>query len=839
MEKESVKKFDLEAAFKALDEIEIPQTKGIKANRVDLKERFGHKPATETLVEDYYDVSSTEDLEEAKDERDAEVAQAKLARIEKIVDLDAETADDLLPSYVGKVIMQCPQCMTLFYKNPEDIEHSEENPDIVNLNEPCQHCGNTSGYTLIGKVDSVGSDEADKYEETPADENELDLDFDAGTEEVDAEGTGEGAEEMSNEETSDEELDLDLNLDEVPEEEPEEEKKEESLNLSKETSENETEHKSENLTLNEEAADESLNTSEVQKEAEEGSELKTENESENLTLNEEVDKDLDKKLKAHNDYIAYLQQMIKQEEEALKKAENDEIKAAIQRRLDAFNADLEAALPEAVKEEAPVEEVPAEEPVEEAPVEEEPKAEEEAPVEEALTEKTEECKVVLSDKPEKEVFAGSKEDCEKIIEQNKETNTAKEHGLEIVEPAVDESLNKSEEVSENETEEKSDNLTLNEGAEAEIDSIIASWGLNESLTEEGNLDRLLDSDEFKTPVSEEEIDAAREDVKEEGLEECNKQKLTEEPDPEVSAIIDSWEDAPVEEGYTGNPAERTTHLEYTDDNPADGKAVLPDNIEKQLTEDAECKDGECEKPLEECGENCEEPLKEEDEVPAEEEAPVEEPVEAPVAEEPVIPENSEEVSFTTEEVKEVATDVAQAVYAPVEDEEEAEKQAEEIAEVVEEKVNAAIEEKVEEANEGEAEEPVESEEAPVEAEEPEFNEDDIDELDECSLNKHIDEYLHEVYSNVKSYETTGCELKEGKLIVEGKISFNSGKEKLTMFEFLPAYCEGKLFFEGYNKDFSEDKAFTLNCSINESKTLITESFGYKYKINENLVEGLK
>ena len=127
----------------------------------------------------------------------------------------------------------------------------------------------------------------------------------------------------------------------------------------------------------------------------------------------------------------------------------------------------------------------------------------------------------------------------------------------------------------------------------------------------------------------------------------------------------------------------------------------------------------------------------------------------------------------------------------------------------------------------------------VEIEEPEFSEDDIDELDENSLNKHIDEYLKEVYSNVKSYETTDCELKEGKLIVEGKISFNSGKEKLTMFEFLPSYRKGKLFFEGYNKDFSEDKAFTLNCSINKSKTLITESFGYKYKINKNLVKGLK
>ena len=349
--------------------------------------------------------------------------------------------------------------MTLFYKNPEDIEPSEENPDIVNLNEPCQHCGNTSGYTLIGKVGAVTEDEADKYEEAPAEENELDLDFDKGTEEVDAEGTGEGAKEMSDEETeetkeessdetsSDEDLDLDLNLDEVPEEEPEEEKKEESLSLYKETSEDESEHK-----------------------------------SENLTLNEEVDKDLDEKLKAHNDYIAYLQQMIKQEEEALKKAENDEIKAAIQRRLDAFNADLEAALPDAVKAEVSVEDI-AEEPVEEEtkteeekveePVEEtaEEKAEEEAPVDEALTEKTKECKVVLSDKPEKEVFAGTKEECEKIIEKNKETKTAKEHGLKIIEPAADE----------NKVEEKSEKSALKESVESEIDSIIASWGVNESL----------------------------------------------------------------------------------------------------------------------------------------------------------------------------------------------------------------------------------------------------------------------------------------------------------------------------------------------------------------------
>ncbi|MBP5694617.1 MAG: hypothetical protein J6X03_04145 [Bacilli bacterium] len=216
---------------------------------------------------------------------------------------------------------------------------------------------------------------------------------------------------------------------------------------------------------------------------------------------------------------------------------------------------------------------------------------------------------------------------------------------------------------------------------------------------------------------------------------------------------------------------------------------------------------------------------------AKEEASVEEePVEGePETEEEAPVEEAQPIETTVEEVKEIAIEVANKVAEPVEDEEAAEEQQEEIKEIVDETVGEKLgEEKPEES---------EAEEAAVE--EPEFSEDDVDELDECSLNKHIDEYLQEVYSNVKCFEATDCKLHEGKLIVEGKISFNSGKEKLTMFEFLPSYCEGKLFFEGYNKDFSEDKAFTLNCSINESKTLITESFGYKYAIGENLVEGLK
>ena len=61
--KESVTKFNLEAAFKALDEIEIPVAKkGIAANKVNLKETFNRKSKLDLLMEDYYDVNDTEEL---------------------------------------------------------------------------------------------------------------------------------------------------------------------------------------------------------------------------------------------------------------------------------------------------------------------------------------------------------------------------------------------------------------------------------------------------------------------------------------------------------------------------------------------------------------------------------------------------------------------------------------------------------------------------------------------------------------------------------------------------------------------------------------------------------
>ncbi len=314
--KESITKFDLESAFKALDEIDIPQVGKVRANKPALTEIFSRKSKFDALMEEYYDISSSAGLEDAKEAREAEIAQAKLERIEKIVDLDAESAEDLLTSYVGKHIIQCPQCMTLFYKNPEDVVASEEDPTTVNVNEVCQHCGNESGYSLIGKV---GEAEPEVAEEPAVEEGELDLNLD------DEGPAEEGAEDIPVDDLNfDDELEeLDLDIEEDPEEE---EKKEESF-----------------VAPTGEALVEELSD----------------------------DKELDAKLEAHNEYIEYLRSKLSEEETALEKTENAQVKEAIQRRIDALKADLEAALPEAVKNDEAIEE-PVEEAAEEveAPVEE-------------------------------------------------------------------------------------------------------------------------------------------------------------------------------------------------------------------------------------------------------------------------------------------------------------------------------------------------------------------------------------------------------------------------------------------------------------------------------------
>jgi hypothetical protein len=489
--KEPITKFDFEDAFKALDDIPVPTAeKGIRANRQDLRETMRRVDKFELLFEDFYDVNDSSDMEAASEEREAEVAKAKLARIEKIVDLDAKTEDDILPSYVGKIIIQCPQCMTLFYKNPEDIQNDEENPDTVNVNETCQHCGNTSGYEIIGKVaeettpveDTATSDSTSELDDAGMGDGENDISVDDTAEE--------GTEETSDESEVDElsaEVDLDeLDLDNLEFEEEEEEKNE-SLNLSK-----------------------------ALKDAEEESDLKTENGSKKLTLNEDIDENLDDKLKAHDEYISHLRATIEQEETALNKVDNEQIKASIQGRIDALKAELEAALPDAVKVEAPVEDtevteietLETEETVEETA--------EETPAEENETE--EKVTEALNEAADKEIafmdLTGSLADCEDTYQKKIEKDGFKgdirainDSAMKNLVDAVNSGANVVLYTCDDDYKTNCKEIVDKKNFKVVM---MTKEALTESLTEADGIsanefDELIKSKEFQKPVSEDEV----------------------------------------------------------------------------------------------------------------------------------------------------------------------------------------------------------------------------------------------------------------------------------------------------------------------------------------------
>ena len=139
--------------------------------------------------------------------------------------------------------------------------------------------------------------------------------------------------------------------------------------------------------------------------------------------------------------------------------------------------------------------------------------------------------------------------------------------------------------------------------------------------------------------------------------------------------------------------------------------------------------------------------------------------------------------------------------------------------------------------------------APVEGEEidlgsaEDFSDDeidfDMDEIDEESADNLGESYLKRVYENVDSFKTTNSYIRENKIILEGVISFTSGKKSKTGFilESKSADRTGKVSFTGYNKHFTEDKNAYLFEGKIKDKRLILEKLSYRYTMNESLIRG--
>lgn len=198
-----------------------------------------------------------------------------------------------------------------------------------------------------------------------------------------------------------------------------------------------------------------------------------------------------------------------------------------------------------------------------------------------------------------------------------------------------------------------------------------------------------------------------------------------------------------------------------------------------------------------------------EELTPEQKYPIKSPIAENIEEPEKLTESMEDISITTED------EVIKVKATPRADKETIEPVTEE-----EVKEMASEEEVAEEA-------PVEEE--PVIEEAPEENI-EMDEIDEESLNKLGESYLKKVYENINGFKTLKPILRNDKMIVEGLISFKSGKKAKTkfIFESVAATKRGKVKLLGLNENITQNKkAFTLIGEVKDKK-LIVESLNYNY-----------
>lgn len=130
-----------------------------KAQQVSLGNKYAAATKKESLDESKsFDLSDRDDMADAKAELDKKDDET----VEKIVDASAEAVEDLKKSYIGSMILRCPTCHTMIYKDAEDLvvddDASTEDAVIYNTDDECPHCGAKDGYELIGQVASVDAD---------------------------------------------------------------------------------------------------------------------------------------------------------------------------------------------------------------------------------------------------------------------------------------------------------------------------------------------------------------------------------------------------------------------------------------------------------------------------------------------------------------------------------------------------------------------------------------------------------------------------------------------------------------------------------------------------------
>lgn len=740
---EKVTKYDFETAFRELDDIPTPLTEGLRPVKDDFDNGpVAAVPHTDCLLEDYYDVNSKNDLEQAKEDRTDDIAKAKLARIERIVDLDAKTVDDLQPSYVGKIIIQCPRCMQLFYKKLEDIERSDVDPTMCNVNESCPSCGQTSGFTLIGKV---------------AEEPEADIPVEGETPAPEDTSTEDAAQEDQTSEEAAEDADSSEAAKDTSAEEPADENKEDTdLGL---TDADEDEEKGQS-----EEANESLNRKQLNEmtSAEAASEL------------------------------AAIEQDKKEAEKSLLDAPSIE------------DAPIDSVKPEAKEED--------------------------------LDETKEE----------------SLEDKFKRLKAEKETGKKKleEDSLDRAFDEVTGNPKLSDEISDSETEADLESIT--ESIKLDEDNIFQR-GLNKikkagiSLAPSVMFDEIKKvNPEFKSVLVSTEGKKVRSyPIKTFNLEANTKKALAQtsrnsgknvyvylskEPsaDPEKPTDLEGRQAIKAAKLISiadENGKLDTSYLKdlYNDSNTYN-KVRTKDKLD--LSDEDKKEEGPSIKPIDKTASDAHK--------------------EAETATDNIKDKKSGNKTVDTPKVGQTTSTEKQEQKPVNQDTSKLD------SKTITYKINgktitkkltdAAIKAKGIDTHEKAVDYAKTAiSRALGKATADAITVESLTDLDEASLSQHINDYLKEVYSNVNNFKITDCVIKDKKLMVEGLITFNSGKTRGTKFTF-KRLCgrNGKLNLKGYNESLtgSSEISYILSGKV-ENNNLITESLSYGYKIDNNDIEGRK
>lgn len=120
------------------------------------------------LTEEEFSLQDTAGLDDMD-----QLLKTPASNIANVIDPEAETEDELQDTYIGKVILHCPVCNSMIYKDLEDIV-KDDVEELVNIGEECPYCYTSEGFKVIGIVspfeETSEKEEQEDEEEDPAEE---------------------------------------------------------------------------------------------------------------------------------------------------------------------------------------------------------------------------------------------------------------------------------------------------------------------------------------------------------------------------------------------------------------------------------------------------------------------------------------------------------------------------------------------------------------------------------------------------------------------------------------------------------------------------------------------